>query len=65
MKTLLRIVGILVGLILVFVLYIQLSYQVDFSDEYPVDENLTVVITEERVIHGKYLALRGLFDPVQ
>lgn len=56
MKTLLRIVGVLAVVIIAFALFIQFTYNIDFSDDYPVDESLEVAITPERVAHGEYLS---------
>lgn len=56
MKTLLRIVGVIAVLVIALILFINLTYQVDFTEEYPVDESLTVEVTPERVAHGEYLA---------
>lgn len=55
MKTAIRILGVIALFLVVLVLYIQFSYNVDFSEDYPV-RVLEVEITPERVSHGEYLA---------
>lgn len=56
MKIILQIVGVLAVVVIALVLFIQLTYNVDFTEEYPVDEDLVLEITPERVAHGEYLA---------
>lgn len=56
MKVLLKGIGVLLVLIVAFGLFIQLSYQQDFSEEYPVNEDLKVETTAARIAHGEYLA---------
>ncbi|NVK03637.1 MAG: cytochrome C [Flavobacteriia bacterium] len=56
MKIILRIIGVLAVIVIALVVFIQLTYDVDFTEEYPVNEDLSVEITPERVAHGEYLA---------
>lgn len=56
MKIALKILGGIGALVVLAILYIQFSYQINFSPDYPVDTELRVEVTPERVEHGKYLA---------
>lgn len=55
MRLLLKALGVLAMLIIILVLFIQFSYKVDYSAEYPVEE-LNIEYTSERIAHGEYLA---------
>lgn len=55
MKRVFKILGVFLILIVILFVYINLSYQVDFTEDYPVHE-LSIEYTPERITHGEYLA---------
>ncbi len=48
--------GLIGVLLIALILFVQFTYQVDFSDQYPVDKDLKVEITPERIAQGRYLS---------
>ena len=55
-KILLGLLGVIVLVIVGFVLFINLTWRVDYSNEYPINAELNVVADSAMIARGKYLA---------